>query len=330
MKKYTSVFVCLCLLIVSVAFLPSMSYTMPITVGTGDGEGEKIENLADVERLIDRFSDSDFSALNNALDKGVFVLTTSSDIPSELSNKEQNYNSFSAFETAYMAVSYSNQTASYRQTIDRKLSIYVAENVTYYHSIGEVSSYTSGSALSGTSPEREYVIFDIEAFVDSTNDTSILKINQFDDVSKNRVVFSSEALNRWISSDELDFLSDIDQMNKDAFNELAGVINTAIRKDLFDYVREEYILKDNDFFEAFGLDYNEEDLGQFGECTVNLSNAEEPVLSMEIGGTSIYMDVEYTFKDINNTIIKLPQKIDVLEIDEDNVERYIKVVEMED
>lgn len=335
MKKYVSTFVCLCLLIAALFFHPDLFNGRQIVAGKGDGKNEKIETIADVEQLLDSFSKRNKESLKKDFPGGTILLSNDesqafSDDADESneSDEEIAYNSFTVTETAYLSVMSKYGSSS----MNRILTMYTAQNATYYHSVGEMSNYqnraTSLEADAPTERVGQSMAFDMEVFIDYTNVKAYIKINSFDMIGQNKITFSNEAMGRWISFGEGDeLLFDVDQMNQSFFPRLAKVVDVAIEKDLFDHSRSEYVLKDKDFFDAADVDQRQANL--MGECVVNLSDKEAPIFMMEMNAGESYMDLAYTFENINNTVVEFPANINVLQINEENIDSYLTVEDME-
>lgn len=316
MKKYISVFVCLCLLIVSLFLLPEASDSSKHIAGAGENENEKIESVADVKQLLDAFSNFDSASLSNDAGDNVFLLSNTNDTLPPISKEEKKYNSFSVCETAAMTSVTDYLLFSVTTTLDRTLSIYITPDATYYHSVGELS--TIGKNLSDPN-WRNHCSFDVEVYIDHTNGDSLMKVNRFDMIAKKKVTFSEEAIGKWLSVIDMTALSVIDEINRNLFSQLSNVVDFALQEDLYDHSRAEYVLKDKAFWEALGAEIH----STFGECRIDLSDAEAPVFSLGYNIAANHLDVEYVFKNINNTVVHFPSNVEILEINDENAERYI-------
>lgn len=337
--KYISVFVCLALIIVSICFLPP-SAGNDVTVGMGDGINKELETPQDIQGLLKYISEENSAELYNQDSFGISVLNyndgkTPTDVAAKKTTKKQTYKSVTIHENAYMTVSSKSSYGSSKTTVNRKLSIYITKDATYYHSIGQQSStYSySSSEVSNNSNSSSFASFDIEVFIDSNNSDAYVKFNRWNMTSTSEtVIISTEILGRWVkfNGKSFDALYAVDNLNKDSLATIGEIINTAIDEDLFDTNNNTYSLSKKDIEKILGADGIKQ-----GEFTVDLSTPARPLVKLLVSASesnkqsnvyaNAYTKTEYIFENINNTVVEMDENADILVIDEDEVDDYIIV-----
>ncbi len=255
---------------------------------------------------------------------------------------KQEYKSVTIYESAFIGESsylnYNGSSSSSDAKLNRQLYICMTEDASYYHSIGEIFSSSSYYSTEENRHKKSSsnANFDIEAYIEDGD--VFLKFNSWSMITtEGTVIISDKIIGRWVIFDDLDVFEMVEEMNRSSLGTVADVINSAIDKDLFSRNQNKYTMSNNDVKEIFRAD----NLKQ-GEIVVDMSNPESPTMRMLIDASSedsssgvnsnynssrssTYMDVNYVFKNINNTIVDMERSVDVLEIDEDEVEDYIFV-----
>ena len=355
--KYLSIFACIALLIASIVFMP-FDTGNEVTVGEGNGTNEKLNDPEDMQALLKYISDHNESDVDSG-HKDLARLSydesqetydgeeNKNQNKSRSKNKTQDYESVTIHEQAYITSSYHlsthNENLGYiysdsNSIFCRQLSVYMTESASYYHSVGQISSTSEYDAPGEDDDEHSYsyLSFDVEIFFNGDTSEILMKINKWSMVSELKtIIISDEILGRWVSFDNtvFDYMNMIDGANRDSLGEIEKIINIAIDKDMFDKNKGKYSLSKKEFKEILGADDLEN-----GEFVVDMSNSECPVVSMKVSGSSknkpnsnyaynatSHTNVQYTFENINNTIVRMDKNADILEIDEDEVDSYIFV-----
>jgi len=337
--KYLSIFVCLALLITSIVFLP-FETDSKITAGKGNGKNEKIEEPEDFLEFLTHFTGNDPIDMRN--DKITFLSYADEDTTeeNEKTNKHK-YESVTMHESTHMAnyssSTYDNSTYSSSQTISRQLSIYMTQNASYYHTIGQIKASQTNDSIQGADGNYQlYIDFDIEIYIDNEDDILYIKFNSWDMISSSETtIISNEILGKWVylGSYSYELLDFVDDMNRDALKQFGSIIEDAIDDNLFDKNKGQYSLNKKGLKEALGF----EDLDK-GNFLVDMSDSESPIIDMHLGtssksdsstdskySSSYYIDSKMVFENINNTIVEMDEDVDILEIDEDDIEDYFIV-----
>ena len=334
--KYVSIIICLVLLVTAIVFIPK-DLNSGIIAGSGNGKNEKLEEPEDVLELLACISETESvaRAANARSKRGDYESATIHEsayltMSSSSSYYEEHYDYYGNYYSSY----YSSASST---TLSRELSIYMTEDASYYHSIGQITSSSSYD-----SPENDedydnqmYYNFDIEIYLNHDDDEMFIKFNRWDMFGTGEyLIISEEIKGKWVSFDSSLYgaVGFIDEANRSSLSTIGTIISMALSEDLFDENKDQYTLSKKDLKELYGTDNMYK-----GDFTLNLSDPERPTISFDIdvtnesdndgNGTSQYYNktvtnLEYVFENINNTVVEMSKSVDVIEIDEDDFEDY--------
>ena len=102
---------------------------------------------------------------------------------------EYDFESFTVHEYAHVATDYGSDVNS---SMDRELSIYVCEELTYYRSVGRTVSHSEIRVDEEYEPSNNVIEFDMEFFMDSDEGEVYMKVNYFYMVAEESTRFSNE------------------------------------------------------------------------------------------------------------------------------------------
>lgn len=261
--------------------------------------------------------------------------------------REKTYNSMTIREEVYMSSSqYFHlsfdlgnttcwRTTDQDSTLNRSMTLYITKNERYYHSVGQIFSDAYAGSYDGDKTEsggsQAYIDFDVEVYINYRKDKYLLRINKWVMLGNETVVVSDDLIGKWASLHDADDASDvvgqIDGLNEEAFEALRTVLAEAIGQDSLHGSGGTYTLDKTE---------ESEDAGKTDmKLSLDLADPERPVVSMYVGydyneidsgdtsQASTYMEVTYTFENINNTVIEIDDDIDVLKLTSKNINRYI-------
>lgn len=257
--------------------------------------------------------------------------------------REKTYGSMTIREEVYMSSSQYVSTSNPRyrsdmdSTLNRSMTLYITKNERYYHSVGQIFSdaYVEGKSEGGGS--QAYIDFDVEVYINYRKSQYLLKINKWVMLGSEAVVVSDDLIGKWASlrdaDDASDIVSLIDGLNEEAFEALRTLLAEAIGQDSLHGSGNTYTLDKTEESASAGKTDT--------KLSLNLADPERPVVSMYVGydyekkeasgstaaQASTYMDVTYTFENINNTVIEIDDDIDVLKLTSKNINRYIYLAE---
>lgn len=215
------------------------------------------------------------------------------------------------------------------------MTLYITKNERYYHSVGQIFSDAYAGSYDGDKTEsggsQAYIDFDVEVYINYRKDKYLLRINKWVMLGNETVVVSDDLIGKWASLHDADDASDvvgqIDGLNEEAFEALRTVLAEAIGQDSLHGSGGTYTLDKTE---------ESEDAGKTDmKLSLDLADPERPVVSMYVGydyneidsgdtsQASTYMEVTYTFENINNTVIEIDDDIDVLKLTSKNINRYI-------
>ena len=334
--KYSSVIICLVLLVCTIFLLPSTAKNQ-VAVGKGDGKNEKITSVEDLIGMLHCIQRGDYDgtlAVNTEILEAekteemiasllAFSATstnsedkTNTDVKRLASSDKDDasdgkkkttkydFDSFTVHEYGHATMDYSYAATS--SIMNRELSIYVDGNQSYYHSIGQISSISETTDKNGNKKNVPTLAdFDMEFYMDGKHGKVYMKINYFYLVSEESVTFSSEIIGRWVYIESNEFNSiflSINEYNLSYLSQLSSAISQAYEDgDLKNKTKTQSLSKE-DLGDSYEETYNKFDI------KIDLSDAESPTISLLMSidtdftpSYSASVDALYTFENINNT-----------------------------
>ena len=306
MKRYSSVVICVVLLVCTLFLLPSTAKN-EVTVGKGNGKNEKINTVEDLIGMLYCIQRGDYDATlsvntkaleteeskeviasllafsmgsNDSEEKSAgdtqrLVAQSDKDDEDEEEITAYNFDSFTVHEYGHISM---DSGESSIDNMNRELSIYVDGTKSYYRSIGQISSeYEITDEDGHNETATSLADFDMEFYMDAKREKVYMKINYFYNVAEEPVTFSSEIIGRWvyIESEMFNniFLS-INQYNLSYLSDLSSAISEAYeRGDLKNKTKNQSLDK-----EKMG-DYYEELYDRF-DIKIDISDPESPTISM--------------------------------------------------
>lgn len=330
MKKYTSVAVCVILLICTIFLLPTNAKS-GVEIGKGNGKSEQINSIADLLGMLSCIQSGNYDGtigvnddILNTEDKEALVaslisFSTSSDNDESEASKapkrvpptskkakadeqetdedekkitEYDFDSFTVHEYAHMAY---NEGTKDTSTMNRELSIYIDGKNTYYHSKGQITSeYDTTDDDGDIEHHTTFTDFDMEFFINSKKNKVYMKVNHFYMVAEETVCFSSKIIGRWVHIDSDDFLDSflsVNDNNLSALSDLSSAIKRAYEDGELKNKTKTQNLDKDDLGKIYDENYERFDI------RVDLSDTDSPTISMVTsisggGGLSVSYDLQ--------------------------------------
>ena len=297
--KFISLILCLALLCVAVLFSPNAFPSRDVTAGAGSGQSETIKSPAELCDLL-QFLVADNSSLVAGDVPALFNLSSTADVK---------YESVTIHESGYSNVIADGNSA----TITREMDMYVAQNATYYHSVGSIAASGEGAGM--------LCDFDIEIFVDLSRHISLTKINAFRMNGVISLQFSPDILGQWLKIEgEGDLFSvlDVDVDNREGFATIGDSLRRAEESGKFSRRNGVYSLPRDEVRDI---------LGMAGLLELDLQNKDNPVLRASsndsIANMQVYMDATYRFSNINNTVVSMKEDASILVLTMEEMEDFV-------
>lgn len=334
--KFVSIALCLIMLVVAIVFVPGNSQKIAMA-GPGNGENEKIkspESFSELMMFVARDDSYDLSNSQNS-DNGQGIMLLSYGSYTNKSDEKKEYDSVTIHEDARMLISSSyasiKESKSQKYTLSRRMDVYLTEDATYYHSIGLLTSkysyrYSSDDAGS-SSNEALYFDFDVEIYLDKVDGKNYFKINKWVMAGSDTVKISDELIGKWFTTNaRFNLFSQLDMFNRDSFEQLGEVVDYATGSDDLHETRNNmYTVPEDELLSILGV--SESDIKTHGSFKLDLTDNEAPLVSMQLSYGTEYVscstDVSYQFENINNTVIKMNDNVEIMELDDDELDDYI-------
>lgn len=361
--KYVSFGVCIALLLVSLLLVWNGNAASDVQAGPGDGVNEQIDTPEAFMDFLKSF-DEDSMVSAHIPEQGVSVLSADKDMiglsGSEDDESESDaddndaspsvkYDSVTIHEDVYMSTyayyhyrdNSESRSATANVKLNRSLTMYMTEDVSYYHSVGSLfmnSDSVTGKPTSTTTTSHSYVDFDMEVYLNLYRDECLVKFNNWAMVGNDVITISDEIIGKWVTFPDSvsDDIYGVDGLNKEAFTVLQSIVETALSNNEFRRSDNTYKLgKTNVYLPVIGAKQASVDF------MLDMADAERPMVRMNVTdkdhaadngsvGTDfyeteskVYMDALYTFENINNTVIEMADDVDVIRLTDDNVDQYI-------
>lgn len=351
MKDYAelikrTLYLVLCFVLVLVAGLLPMEFHA-VKAGRGSGTDAQLSGLEEVTTLLNGFSEQlsdrsqissgSVSALSSKSDSGASVYTS-------VTVKESTSGSVNVSASVRSgSTSASSHVKSYFQ---REMELYITEEAVLYVSAGTIITSTAASSSSLT--------FDVKIYYDS--EKVLLQINRFEIAQTDAEIINlSRIYGKWIElsdgksslSSVINSVSDVHEENVEAFELMSEYIDGGE----FDKIGNVYTMTSESFgsfltdvCEAYGVDLTYSSETCSGNFKLDLSDKTQPTISLAyavdmtetetLSGTeaiiadALNYDYSYsctakmsesdtfTFSHINNTVVRLPNKLETITYDE--------------
>lgn len=335
--KYRTMIISVSLIVIAL-LLSVVRSDNGVKFGRGNGKNAKISTTQELESLFDFLSGSQkkHSELKGAqkgfslsMDSMVPAVDTADDPSDQYESDKTLYTGVTAHENSYINATYHMaQSGIMKMEMNRRLSVYMTEDASYYRSAGNLLCKVSAPSTISEKKTFYYIDFDIEFYTDAS--TTLFRFNQWDIVGDMGFKFSENIFHQWISFPEAtaNELSGMDLLNRDAFWNLRAMITFANSNHLFEQNGETYTVKPDSANEClrqgFGVDVSDDTRCDF---SLDLSDSENPILEFSYhtsGLASVYADLQYSFENINNTRTpELKKGIKILKLTEENIKNYI-------
>ncbi len=334
MKKYTTIFVSAILAVISL-FMSLPLKKDAVKAGAGFGKNTDIETIDDMYSFLDyitnyKIVDKDKNELKGTDTPALMLMSATSDSDKDdiFNTKHSSatiYESTFSESTAYRLNEYDWVDGESSSKFNRELTIYMTEDATYFVSKGTLDSRYLDYNFSGANQLKASVYFDFDMQIYIEEDTAMMKINQFvmselEDGVRENTQIKDKYIGKWIQlppETAMDFFEDINDQNGDTLGALKS------------YLGEEIDVNPDKNKSIYTIE--EESDNSLTTITLDMSDTKKPYTEFCIKESSKYRDVNaldtIACYNIDNTVINVKQKPDVIIRSEDEMEKIFSTTE---
>ncbi len=319
------------LLLVIALILPRTERS--VAFGAGNGTNAKVSNIEEVSDL--------FEALSKQMGKDNFAVNT---VATTAAQKKAKYESMTMQERSAYSVKVKANGNGLKMSVSasaqRELDIYVTPEVTYYSSA--ITMYSASSASMDGEKESSHAYVSVRIGICIEDDRKLLKIDEYTMIDDGKAHMGMErVLGKWVDLADSDdeaaqiLLEELMSVNDGNFETFA-VIDRYITENCDDFRKtgDEYKMSDS-LFSSFMRDILAvSDASSYlsaepkGEFIIDLNSAARPVITIAVSDSDDYEEGSayasasvseedvLEFSNINNTVVKLPDKLATISFDE--------------